>query len=170
MRKGLNPSSVSLVAQSCPTLCDPMASLSITSSQSLLKLMSLEPVMPSNHLILSAVCSCLQSFLASGSFPVSQFFASGVQSIEASSLAWVLPVNTQGWFPLEVTGLNSLQSRRLSKSLLLHHSSKTSILQPSVFFMVQLLHPHMTTEKTIALTTWTFVSKVMPLLFNMLCR
>ena len=85
MRKGLNPSSVSLVAQSCPTLCDPMASLSITSSQSLLKLMSLEPVMPSNHLILSAVCSCLQSFLASGSFPVSQFFASGGQSIGVST-------------------------------------------------------------------------------------
>ena len=77
-------------------------------------------------------------------------------------------MNIQDWFPLGLTGLSSLQSRGLL-SLLQHHSSKTSVLWHSVFFMVQLLHPYMTTRKT-ALTRWTFVSKVMSLLFKMLCR
>ena len=74
----------------------------------------------------------------------------------------VLPMNIQGWFPLGLTGLISLQS----KSLLQHHSSKTSVLQCSAFFIVQLSHPYMTTRKTIALTRQTFVGKVMSLLFN----
>ena len=80
------------------------ASLSITNSQRLLKLMFIELVMPSNHLILSSVVpfsSYLQSFPVSGSFPVSQFFASGGQSIEVSALASVLPMNIQDWFPLD---------------------------------------------------------------------
>ena len=85
------------------------ASLSITSFWSLLNLMSIESVMPSNHLILS----CPQSFPASGIFPVSQFFASGSQSIGAS--ASVLPMNSQGWFSLGLTGLISLQSKGLSR-------------------------------------------------------
>ena len=84
--------------------------------------------------------TCLQSFPGSGSFPMSQFFASGGQSIEAS--ASVLPVNIQDWFPLGLTGLISLQSKGLSKSLLQHHSSKTSILQCSAFFIVQLTFIH----------------------------
>ena len=100
--------------------------------------------------------SCLQSFPASGSFPMSQLFPSGGQSIEASASASVLPKNIQDWIPLGLTGLISLQSKGL-KSLVQHHSSKTYILQHSAFFMVQLSHSYMTTGKTTALTTWTFV-------------
>ena len=77
--------------------------------------------------------------------------------------------NVQDWFPLGLTGLISLQSKGL-KSLLQHHSSKASILQHSAFFTVQLLHPYMTTGQAIALTRWTFVGKVMFLLFNILSR
>ena len=101
--------------------------------------------------------SCLQSFPASGSFQMSQFFASGGQSIGVSASATVLPVNIQDWFPLGWTGWISLQSKGLSKSLLQHHSSKASILWCSAFFIVQLSHPYMTTGKTIALTRRTSV-------------
>ena len=143
------------------------ASLSFTISQSLLKLMSIVSVMPRNHLNSVALfSSCLQSFPASGSFLMSQCFASGGQSIGTSASASVLPVNIQGWFPLGLTGLISLQS----KSLLQHHSSKASILQQSAFFITPPSHPYMTTGKTIALTRWSFVSKIMCLLFNMLSR
>ena len=83
----------------------PQASPSITNSRSLLKLMSIESVMPSNHLILCHPFSfCLQSFPASESFPMSTFFASGGQSIGASGSVSVLPVNIQDWFPLGLTG------------------------------------------------------------------
>ena len=85
---------------------------------------------------------CLQSFPASGSFQKSQFFASGSQSIGVSASALVLPMNIQDWFPLGWTGWISLQSKGLSESLLQHHSSKVSILQCSVFFMVQLTSIH----------------------------
>ena len=95
--------------------------------------------------------SCLQSFPASGSFPVSQFFASGDRSIEVSASASVLPMNVQDWFPLRLTGWISLQSKGLSKSLPQHHSPKASILRHSAFFMVQLSHPYTTTGKSIAL-------------------
>ena len=88
---------------------------------------------------------------------VSSSFTSGGQSIGASASASVLPMNIQGWFPLGWTGWISLQS----KSLHQHHSSKASGLRRSVFFIVQLSHPYMTTGKTIALTRWTFVGKVM---------
>ena len=96
------------------------ASMSITNSRSSLKLMSIDSVMPSNHLILciSSVVpfsSCPQSLPASGSFPVSQFFASGGQSIGASTSASVLPMNIQGWFPLGWTSWISLQSKGLSR-------------------------------------------------------
>ena len=111
--------------------------------------------------------SCLQSFPASGSFPMSQFFASGIRAS-----AFVLPVNIQDWFPLGLIDLPADQGT--FKSLLQHHSSKASILQCSVFFIVQLSHPYMTTGKTIALTRWTFVGKFSffkkSLLFNMLSR
>ena len=96
-------------------------------------------------------------------------FTSGGQSIRVSASASGLPMNIQDWFPLGYTGWISLQSKRL-KTLLQHHSSKASILQYSAFFMVQLSHPYMTTGKTIPLTRWTFVGKVMSLLFNMLSR
>ena len=123
--------------------------------------------------ILSSVApfsSCLQSFPASGSFPMSQFFTSGGQNIGASAPASILPMNIQDYFPLGSTGVISLLSKGLSKSLLQHHSSKASILRLSAFFMVQLSHPYMTSGKTIAWTRRTFVDKVMSLLFNMLSR
>ena len=107
----------SSVAQSCPTLCDPWtaachASLFITNSQILLKLMSIESMMPSNHLILCCpFSSCLQSSPASRSFPMSQLFASGGQSIGVSTSASVLPMNIQDSFPLGWTGWISLLSK-----------------------------------------------------------
>ena len=108
--------------------------------------------------------SCLESCPASGSFPMSQFFVSGSQSIRAS--ASVLPMNIQDWFLSGWTGLISLQSKGLArKSPLQHHSSKPLILWVSACFMVQLSHAYMTTGETIALTRWTFVGKVMSLLF-----
>ena len=141
-------------------------SMSIINSWSFLQLMSIESVMPSNHLILCHPFSCLQSFPESGSFPMSQVFASGGQSIGVSALASVLPMNIQDWFPLGWTGLTSLQSKGLSKSLLQYHSSKALILQCSTFFIVKLSHPYMTNGKTIVLTRWTFVDKVMSLLLT----
>ena len=102
--------------------------------------------------------SCPQSLPASESFPMSQLFAVGGQSIGVSASSSFLPKNTQGWPPLGWTGWIFLQSKGLS-SLLQHHSSK-SILQHSAFFTVQLSHPYMTTRKTIALTRRTFVDKV----------
>ena len=100
---------------------------------------------------------------------MSLFFVSDGQSIGVSASASVLPMNIQDWFPLGWTGWISLQSKAL-KSLLQHHSSKASILRCSAFFTVQLSHPYMTTGKTIALTRWTFVGKVISLLFNTLSR
>ena len=114
--------------------------------------------------------SCLQSFPASGSFPMSQFFASGGHNIDTSVSASVLPMNIQDWFALGLTGLISFAVQGTLKKLLQCHSSKASVLQHSAFFMVQLSHPYMTTGKTIALTRRTFVGKVMSLLFNMLSR
>ena len=113
--------------------------------------------------------SCLQSFPASGSFQMSQLFASGGQSIGVSPSASVLPMNIQDWFPLGWTGWISLIFKGL-KSLLQHHCSSVSILWCSAFFTVQLSHPYMTTGKTIALTRWTFVGKVVSLLFNTLSQ
>ena len=113
--------------------------------------------------------SYLQSFPASASFQMSQFFPSGGQSIGVSASALVLPMNILDWFPLRLTGFISLQSKGLS-SLLQHHCSKASVLQRSALFMVQLSHPCVTTRKATALALLKFVSKVMSLLFNMLSR
>ena len=103
------------------------------------------------HLTISSLVthfsSCLQSFPASGSFPVSQFFSSGGQSIGVWASASVLRVNIQDWSPWWLTGWISLQSNRLSK-VFQHHSSNASILQHSAFFIVQLSHPCMTTRKS----------------------
>ena len=115
------------------------ASLSFTIPCSLLKLMSIESVMPSSHLILCcplsfSVILChpllllLQSFPASGSFPMSQLFESGDQSIGASASVPVLPMNIQDWFPLGLTGLISLQSKGLSKIV-----SKTTVQKHQLF-------------------------------------
>ena len=146
-------------------------SLSITNSQSWLKLMSIESLMPSNHLVLC--CPLLLSSI----FPSIRGFSSeSVLCIKwpkyCIASASVLAMNIQDWFPLEWTGLISLQSQGLFKSLLQHHSSKASVLRCSVFFMVQLSHPYLTTgkKKHIALTIQSFVSKVMSLLFNILSR
>ena len=114
--------------------------------------------------------SHLQSFPASGSFPMSQFFASGGQSFGISASAPVLPMNIQDWFLLEISfGWISLQPKGPSRVF-----SNTTVQKrqffATVFFIVQLSHPYMTTEKTIVLTRWTFLGKVMSLLFNRLSR
>ena len=106
----------------------PWPGFPITNFWSLLKLMSIKSVMPSN------ISSCLQSFPASGSFLMSWLFTSSGQSIGVSALASVLPMNIQDWFPLRWTGLISLQSKGL-KSLLQHHRPKASVLQFSIFFI-----------------------------------
>ena len=163
----------SSAAQLCPTLRDPMdcSTPGFPVHHQLLELIQThvhqvsDPIQPFHPV--SPFSFCLQSFPALGSFLVSQFFASGSQSIEVSASASVLPMNFQGWSPLEWTGWISLPVQGTLKSLLQHHSSKASILQHPAFFIVQLSHPYMITGKTTALTRWTFVSKVMSLLFDM---
>ena len=154
-----------------PWITVAQASLSIINSWSLVKLMSIESsdaIQPS-HLLSSPSPPTPQSLPASGSFPVSQLFAWGVQSIGVSASTSVLPMNTQDWSPLRWTGWISLQSKGLSRVF-----SNTTVQKHqffgSPFFTVQLSHPYMTTAKTIALTRWSFVGKVMSLLFNMLSR
>ena len=111
--------------------------------------------------------SCLQSFPASGSFPMSQLFAWGGQSTGVSALASFLPKKSQVWSPSEWTGWISLQSNGLSR---VFSNTIASIFLHSAFFIVQLSHPYMTTGETIALTRQAFVGKVIFLLFNMLSR
>ena len=104
--------------------------------------------------------SNLQSFPASGSSQMSQFFIPGGQSIGVSASASVLPMNIQDWLiSFRMDWLDLLAVQGTLKSLLQHHNSKASILRHSAFFIVQLSHPYMTTRKTIALTRWTFVGK-----------
>ena len=98
---------------------------------------------------------------------MSQLFTSGGQSIGVSASA---SNEYSGLISFRIDWLNLLAVQGTLKSLLQHHSSEASILQCSAFFIVQLSHPYMTTGKTIALTRWTFVGKVMSLLFNMLSR
>ena len=113
---------------------------------------------------------CPQSFPASGSFSVSQYFPSCGQCIRASASTSVFLMNIQGWFPLGWTGWDLLAVQGTLRGLPQHHSSKASILWSSAFFIVQLSHRYMTAGKTITLTIWTFVGKVMSLLFNTLSR
>ena len=127
--------------------------------------MSIELVMPSNHLILYRPLTLPSIFPSIRVFPVSNLLASGGQNTGTSASASVLPMNIQDWFPVGWTGLTSLQSKGLSGVF-----SSTTILRCSAFFMVQLSHLYVTTGKTIYLAIWTFVSKVMSLLFNMLSR
>ena len=112
--------------------------------------------------------SCLQSFPASGSFPMNWFFASGVKSIIASASMFVPPVNIQDWFSFRINWLDLLEVQVILRSLLQYHSSKEPVLRCSPFFMVQLAHPYMTLGKIIVLSVWTFVSKVISLFFNTL--
>ena len=147
------------------------ASLSITNSQSLLKLMSIESVMPSNHLIL-----CHLLLLPPSIFPSIRIFSNE----SALRIRWpkywsfsfnISPSNEySGLISFSMDWLDFLAVQGTLKSLLQHHSSKASIFQCSAFFTVQLSHPYMTTGKTIALTIRTFVGKVMSLLLNMLSK
>ena len=121
--------------------------------------------MPSNHLIFRCPLLLLPSILPrSGSFPRSQFFQSGGQSIRVSASTSVLPMNFQDWFLLGFTGWISLKSKGLSRVFCKHQSSKASIPKQSTLFIVQLSHLYT------SLIRWTYVSKGMPLLFNMLSR
>ena len=163
------------VVNSCLMLCNPWtkaheASLSLTISQSLLKLVSIESVMPSNHLIL-----CLPLLLPS-IFPSIRVFSSESALHIRWPKYWSFSFNIR--LSNEHPGVISFRMDRLDllavqwplKSLLQHHSSKASIIRCSALFIVQLSHPYMTTGKTIALTRRTIVGKVMSLLFNMLSR
>ena len=145
--------------------------------------LSLSPKVCSNLYALSQWChptisssvttptfsSWFQFFPASGSFPMSQFFASGGQSIGVSVSALILPMNIQDWFPLGLTGLISSLSKGLKESSPTPQFT-ASTLWCLAFFKVQLSHLCMTTGKTIVLTMETFVSKMMFLLFNTLSR
>ena len=151
-----------------PWIAARQASLSITNCRSSLRLTSIESVMPSSHLIL-----CLPLFLLPPIPPSIRVFPKGSTLHMRWSKYWsfsfsIIPSN--GLTSLRWTGWTSLPPslQGTLKSLLQHHSSKASILQRSAFFTVQLSHPYMTTGKTIALTRWIFVGKIMFLLFNML--
>ena len=146
------------------------ASLSIANSWSLLKLMSIESVMPSKYLIL---CHPL---LPPSVFPSIRVFSNESvlhirwQNIGSFSFS-ISPSNEySGLISFRVDWLDLLAVQGTLKSLLQHHSSKASIFQPSAFFIVQLSHPYVTIRTTIALTIWAFVGKVMSLLSNMLSR
>ena len=147
------------------------ASLSITNYRSSLKLMSIKSVMPSSHLIL-----CCPLILLPSIFPNIRVFSSESTLRMRWSKFWsfsfsISPSNEYpGLISFRMDWLDLLAVQGTLKSLLQHHSSKASILQPSAFFMVQLSHPYMTTGKTIALTRRTFVGKAMSLLFNVLSR
>ena len=114
--------------------------------------------------------SCLQSFPTSESFQMTQLFTSGGQNIGVSASASVLPMNIQDWFPLSLTGWISMQSKGLSRVFSNSAVQKHWFFSAQAFFIVRLSHPYVTTEKTIALTRWTFVGKVISLIFNMLSR
>ena len=147
------------------------ASLSITNSQSPLRLMSIESVTPSSHLIL-----CHPLLLWSSIFPSIRVFSNESALHMRWPKYWIFSFNIRpsnehpGLISFRMDWLDLLAIQGTLKSLLQHHSSKASILLHSAFFIVQLSHAYMTTGKTIALTRWTFVGKVMPLLFNTLFR
>ena len=147
------------------------ASLSFTVSWSLLKLMSTESVIPSNHLILCRPFLPLPSIFPSIRvfFPMSWLFSSGGQSIGASALALVLPMSIQDWFALGLGVWSPCCSGDSQESFPTPHS-KASILWCSAFFMVHFSHHYMTTGKSINLTIWAFVGKVMSLLLNILSK
>ena len=154
-----------------PWIAAHQASLSITTAQNLLKLMSIESVMQSNHLIL-----CRPLLLLPTIPPSIRVFSNESTLCMRWPNYWsfsfsISPSNEHpGLISFRMDWLGLLAIQGTLKSLLQHHSSKASILWRSVFFTVQLSHPYMTTEKTIALTRRTFVGKVMSLLLNMLSR
>ena len=143
------------------------AALSITNYQSLFKLMSIELVMPSNHLIL-----CCPLLLLPSVFPSISVFSNGSAPHTRWPKYWSFSFNISpsnehlGLISFRMDLFDLLAVQGTLKSLLQHHSSKASIIWPSAFFIVQLLHPYMTAGKIIALSRWTYVGKVMSLLFN----
>ena len=147
------------------------ASLSFTISQILLKLMSIESVMPSSHLII-----CCPLLLLPSIFPSIRVFSNEsvihIRWPKYWSFSFSICTSNEysGLISFSIDWFDLLAVQENLKSLFQHHSSKASILQCSAFFMVQLSHLYMTTGKTITLTIWTFVSKVMSLFFNMLSR
>ena len=145
------------------------ASLTITYSWNLLKLMSIESVMPSNHLILCCPLLLPSVFPSIRVFSDESVLSIRWPSIRTSASTSGLPVNS-GLISYRMDWFDLLAIEGILKSLLQHHSSKASILWRSAFFIVQLSHPYMTTREIIALTRWAFVGKVMSLLFNMLSR
>ena len=166
----------SSVTQLCPTLCHPMncvrqASLSISISRSSLRLTSIESVMPSHHLIL-----CHPLFLLPPIPPSIRVFSNKSTLRMRWPKYWSFSFNIipskehPGLISFRMDWLDLFAVQGTLKSLLQHHSSKASILWHSAFFTVQLSHPYVTTGKTIALTKWTLVGKVMSLLLNMLSR
>ena len=162
--------SVSLQLFATPWTTAGQASLSITNARSLLKLMSIESVMPSSHLIL---CHPL---LLPSIFPSIRVFSKEPVLHISWPKCWsfsisISPSNEYSWLiSFRMDWLDLLAVQGTLKSLLQHHSSKASVLQHWAFFIVQLSHPYMITGKTIALTRRTFVGKVISLLFNMLSR
>ena len=154
-----------------PWLAAHQASLSIANSRSSPKLMSVELVIPSNHLIL-----CRPLLLLPSIFPSIRVFSDESVLHIRWPRCWSFSFNISpsdeysGLIAFRMDWLDLLAVQGTLKSLLQHHSSKASILQHSAFFIVQLSNPYMTTGKTIALTRWTLVGKVMSLLFNMLSR
>ena len=146
------------------------ASRSISNFLSFLKLTSIESVMPSNHLILCRLLLLLSSIFASiRVFSSESVLTSGSQSIGVSASTLVFPMNIQDWFPSELTGLSPCSPKDSQESSPTPQF-KSIDSSGSVFFIVQLSHPYMTTRKTMALTRQTFVGKIMSLLFNMLSR
>ena len=147
------------------------ASLSIANSLSLLKLMSIKSMIPSNHRIL-----CHPLLLLPSIFPSIKVFSNKSVLHIRWSKYWsfsfsISPSNEySGLIFFRIEWLDLLAVQGTLKSLLQHHSTKASIIWHSAFFIVQISHPCMTTGETIALTRWTFVGKVMSLLFNMLSR
>ena len=147
------------------------ASLSTTNSWSLHKLMSIELVMPSNHLIL-----CHPLVLLPSVFPIIRIFSNEsalhIRWPKYWSFSFIISPSNEysGLISFRIVWLDLLAVQGTLKSLLQYYSSKASILHHSAFFIIQLSHPYMTTGKTIALTRWTFVDKIMSLLFDMLSR
>ena len=165
-----------LVAQSCPTLCEPMdrstpGSSVLTVPQSLLRLISTELMMPFNSLLV-----CHPLLLLPSIFPSIRVFSNELVLRIRWPKYWSFSFNISpsnehsGLTSFRIDWFDLLEVQETLKSLLQHHSSKASVLWHLAFFMVQLSHPYISTGKTIAWTRWTSVGKVMSQLFNMLSR
>ena len=158
------------LSHATPWMAACQTSLSITNSWSLLKLLSLESVMPSNHLIL-----CHPLFLLPSIFPSIWVFSKEsvlIRQPKYQSFSFSISPSNEysGLISFRIDWCDLLAVQGTLKSLLQHHSLKASVCQHSAFFMIQLSHPYVTIGKTIALTRKTFVSKMMSLLFNTLSR